>query len=260
MNKNSAMGTNGTVLRRSAVEANQPARARCVAPAPASAAALKGNPCRDSGPLGSLSQPASASGVPMAGVAALSRGYPQALLDKLGERLAFERCGTRIYDVIVAKLEAASQDQLGPVDVAVVKRFRQEVAAHALMIRDVVAKLGGDPTRLMPGATGAGMQPLGLLQSVSDRRTSVVGCLHSLLAVEQCGGAEWDVLVQLADDLGHQGLTDRFRLANAEEAAHLEQVREWLSLFEIEASQFALPTAAVGQRPTRNLALPLGGR
>src|SRR5690606_16350653 len=146
-----------------------------------------------------------------AGLEALSGHRQQALLDKLAERLAFERGGTRLYDAVLAKLDAADDDQLGPVDVAVAKPFRQEDAAHAALVREVIEDLGGDPTCMTPGANLVGVQTFGLLQSVTDPRTSVAQCLQSLLAAELIDTAAWELLVDLASGLGHDQLVRRFR-------------------------------------------------
>jgi hypothetical protein len=59
-------------------------------------AEMRAEYARQADPVGSLPEPQ------QAGVKAL-------LMDKLGERLAFERAGTRLYDALMAKCKADSQ-------------------------------------------------------------------------------------------------------------------------------------------------------
>src|SRR5689334_396672 len=51
--------------------------------------------------VGSVPVPGTLKGVITSGVQMLTGKQPQLLLDKLGERLAFERTGTRLYDALI---------------------------------------------------------------------------------------------------------------------------------------------------------------
>src|SRR5687768_8529051 len=53
--------------------------------------------------FGSVPLPGSVTGAVSMGVQALKGESPQILLDKLAERLAFERTGTRLYDALILK-------------------------------------------------------------------------------------------------------------------------------------------------------------
>src|SRR5215213_9673038 len=54
-------------------------------------------------PIGTMPPPANVKGVAKTVMNAVTGGAPLLLLDKLGERLAFERSGTRLWEAMVAK-------------------------------------------------------------------------------------------------------------------------------------------------------------
>ena len=57
-------------------------------------------------PLGSVPPPATLKGAAKSGAKMLTGNRPQAFIDKLAERLAFERGGTWLYDAVYAKAVA----------------------------------------------------------------------------------------------------------------------------------------------------------
>lgn len=58
-------------------------------------------------PLGSMPPPSSLKGIAKTALALLKGEQPTVLLDKLGERLAFERTGSRLYEALLAKHDAS---------------------------------------------------------------------------------------------------------------------------------------------------------
>src|SRR3712207_803530 len=61
----------------------------------------------DGGPLGTVPPPGTVKGVFKAGADMLTGNRAEVLLDKLGERLAFEHGGTRLYEALMMKCLAA---------------------------------------------------------------------------------------------------------------------------------------------------------
>src|SRR4051812_13094228 len=59
--------------------------------------------------LGSIPPPTTVKGVVKAGAGALKGKRVHAFLDKVAERLAFERGGTRIYDALLVKIAALGE-------------------------------------------------------------------------------------------------------------------------------------------------------
>jgi hypothetical protein len=84
--------------------------------------------------LGSVPVPGTLKGVAKSGVDMLTGKRPQVLMDKLGERLAFERGGVRLYDALLVKCRAAG-DKLTEDETAALQRFRDEEAEHSAATR-----------------------------------------------------------------------------------------------------------------------------
>src|SRR5690606_29960710 len=149
------------------------------------------------------------------------------LLDKLGERAAFERGGTRLYDALLSKFDADPHAH-GSVSRQTLQHFRDEEAQHFQLVCEAVEQLGGDPTAMTPCANLVGMQAMGLWQSMNDPRTTLAQCLSTMLVAELADSAGWELLISLAKSTGHDDLAQRFQKALDEEAEHLTQIRAWV--------------------------------
>lgn len=151
---------------------------------------------------------------------------PQVLLDKLGERLAFERTGTRLYDALLAKC-AVLPDGQDVVSLEQVADIRRDEARHFLLVREAIEALGGDPTAQTPSADLAGVEALGLVQVLNDARTSLAQSLHAIVTAELADGAGWETLIMLARDNGQDDMAARFSNILAQERQHLATVQGW---------------------------------
>src|SRR5690606_2622769 len=178
---------------------------------------------RESEGLGSIPPPPTAKGKAKSGLKMASGLRPQAFIDKLAERLAFERGGTRLYDAVLAKFEALP-DELDSVTLQDVRLLRDQEANHALLIKECIEELGGDPTAQTPSANLVGMETAGVLQAASDPRTTLVQTLHAALAAELVDHAGWEMLVAFAENMGQDRMAERFREALREENEHLAKV------------------------------------
>jgi hypothetical protein len=202
--------------------------------------------------VGSIPPPASMKGVLKAGLAKMKGGAPSVFMDKIGERIAFERAGTRLYEALITKYEAVQAlgtevlvpaDQLPPVDgVAVapgsvpgerplqtLMRIRSEELEHFHMLGQAMLKMGGDPTAQTPCADVTATASMGIVQVVTDPRTTFAQSLNAMLTAELTDNAGWELLVQLAEDAGETDLAGRFLGALAQEQEHLAIVKGWLS-------------------------------
>jgi rubrerythrin len=151
-------------------------------------------------------------------------------LDKLSERLAFERMGNRLYDALINKCEALGEDTdtMGPT-VAELQEIREEEHRHFLLLNEAVTELGGDPTVESPCADVAAVASMGILQVVIDPRTTVTQCLQAMLTAELTDNAGWEMLIDLADEIGSADLVTQFTEAFENEQIHLANVQTWLS-------------------------------
>jgi hypothetical protein len=191
-------------------------------------------------------------GVLKTGMAKLKGGAPSIFMDKIGERIAFERGGTRLYDALITKyqgVQALGEEVLVPAEqlpaadgsmgvigipgeapLATLMRIRNEEHAHFRMLGEAMMKMGGDPTAQTPCADVTATSTMGILQVVTDPRTTLAQCLNAMLTAELTDNAGWELLIQLAEDAGESELAGRFLGALAQEQEHLAIVKGWLTL------------------------------
>ena len=158
------------------------------------------------------------------------------LLDKMGERIAFERTGTRLYGALITKyLALANADEVplpdsesGEPALETLRRIRAQELQHFRMLSQCVQQLGGDPTAQTPCADVSATASSGLLQVVTDPRTTLAQSLNAVLTAELTDNAGWELLGELAQLAGQAQLTDPFAEALAAEQEHLEFVEGWL--------------------------------
>jgi rubrerythrin len=109
------------------------------------------------------------------------------------------------------------------------RRFRDAELRHMRLVREAIETVGGDPTAQTPCADLAGVEGMGLLQVVTDPRTTLTQCLGALLTAELADNDGWKILIALAEAMGQEELAGRFAAALAEEDRHLASVRGWLA-------------------------------
>lgn len=169
---------------------------------------------------------------------------PEMLMDKIGERIAFERSGTRLYEALIRKFEVLQEtgsvpDLPLPMNVSAegalgtLLRIRDEEHEHFLMLCEVMQALGGDPTAQTPCANVIATASLGLLQVLTDPRTTFAQCLTAILTAELTDNAGWELLISLADQSGENEIADRFRAALVDEEQHLVTVRAWVTALTV---------------------------
>lgn len=128
------------------------------------------------------------------------------LLDKLGERLAFERQGTRLYEAFIQKVEGLPiADGIAP-EVDSLRHIRDEELEHFELLQQAIVQLGGDATVQTPSADVAGVISHGVLQIISDPRTTIAQSLQAILTAELADNDGWQMLQDLTEQLGHAEL------------------------------------------------------
>jgi hypothetical protein len=150
------------------------------------------------------------------------------LLDKLGERLAFERAGTRLYEALLSKHEAYGSFEGGP-SREDIEHILSDELAHFQMLEDAIRTLGGDPTELTPSANLQLTASQGLPQVLTDPRTNPVQCLEAIVLAELADNECWGALAELANLDGQDDLAGQCQQALQAERRHLEKVRGWLA-------------------------------
>jgi hypothetical protein len=150
------------------------------------------------------------------------------LMDKLGERLAFERAGARLYEGLVSKHQAYGDFDGGPGEEDLMEILGQEYE-HAAMLERAIMELGGDPNALTPSANLAANVSAGLPQVLTDPRTNLLQCLEAIVVAELADNECWTVLNALACEAGHEELATACQQAIAHERDHLRKVRRWIA-------------------------------
>ena len=176
--------------------------------------------------LGSVPLPGTLTGAFNMGVHRLKGDSPQILLDKLGERLAFERTGTRLYDALITKCDVMLNGDIS-MTIADLEQIRADEARHFLLISDAIESLGADPTSQTPSADLAGVESMGLIQVLNDPRTSIAQSLHAIVTAELSDKAGWETLIALADEHDLVEMVDDFTHALNQEREHLALVQTW---------------------------------
>jgi len=158
-------------------------------------------------------------------------GREALFIDKLGERLAFERSGTRLYEALLSKYGAPLPIGAGSdgIDREKLEEICAEEYQHFLWLCDAMTELGGDPTAVTPSANLAGVMGEGLSKVVQDPRTTFNQCLDAILVAELTDNEAWLALVDLAEEFGHGELAARFQEALFQEQDHLATIRELIA-------------------------------
>ena len=157
-------------------------------------------------------------------------------LDKLSERLAFERTGVRLYEALLNKCQTLGESAPGPT-LEDIEHIGSEELEHFLLINNAIAEVGGDPTVQSPSADVVGVASMGLLQVLTDPRSSLAQCLQAMLTAELTDNDGWQLLIKLADNLGYEDMKAEFEAALANEEEHLVNVRNWLSECVLDSAQ-----------------------
>jgi rubrerythrin len=160
------------------------------------------------------------------GAARVKRAAP--LVDKLGERIAFERTGVRLYEALLSKLEAGGGFEGGPAR-ADLERLRDQELSHFQLVFRAVRSLGGDPTAETPSADIVGVAASGMLSAIDDPRTTLAQSLQIMLVAELTDSDAWGILVELAKRFAERELAKQFEAARLVEAEHLDLLRTWVA-------------------------------
>lgn len=183
---------------------------------------------REAEPLGSVPLPATVKGIAKAALRGAKGERPTQFVDKLGERLAFERTGVRLYGALLSKLDAFGTFDGGPTREEL-EQIQREEYEHFRMLAEAVAQTGGDPTVVTPSADLHATMTAGVMAVMVDPRTTFAQCLEAALLAELADNAAWEALAELAAQGGDDELAQRFLAAQSEEAVHLANIKTWLA-------------------------------
>lgn len=195
-------------------------------------------------PIGSIPVPASLTGVLGTLQDRLKGRSTEVLINKLGERLVFERTGVRLYEALITKCEAWANNPIGATfTIDELRRIRNEEAEHLALLTEVILSMGGDPTAETPDADASGVTASGVLQVIVDPRTSLAQSLQALLAAELVDGCGWETLIMLCRDFGMEEVAERFEQVLQQENDHAEKVKHWYTAMVMNQAGVPLPAS-----------------
>lgn len=158
------------------------------------------------------------------------------LIDRISERIAYERIVIRLYDTILLKhSEATHRDHLPPYEL--IKQFHQEEVAHYRLLCEVMRKLGGDPNAITASGNRETVAAHGWIEVVTHPDSTFDQCLHILHLAELGDSDSWELLTEFAEAQGLQELASKFRSCQAEEDNHLLNVRNWIRAHNLPDTQ-----------------------
>ncbi len=233
MEKSTSMGMNRTGADMSPVHSREMASgAKEMTPPGSRAGAGLAEPGRayilEADPVGSVPMPGTIKGALKSAMDKFTGHNPEVLINKLGERLAFERSGVRLYDSLLRKCDAlASVQDIAPVSIRDLEEMRDEEAEHFRLLRDAIESLGADPTAQTPDADVSGMAATGFRKVIADPRTSLSQCLEAMLGVEMMDNAAWELLIALCNEMNLDDMAKTFGHALRQEEVHMKRVLNW---------------------------------
>lgn len=184
---------------------------------------LEGEPAVTMPPPGSVKELANAT-------MKLLKGEKAAvLIDKLGERLAFERSGVRLYEALLSKFDAFGSFEGGPTREELETIHDQELE-HFKLLAQTLRSLGSDFTAVTPSANVHDVLSSGLRAVMTDPRTNLQQGLEAALLAELADNDCWVNLIRLASQVGNDELATQFTLCLDHEEEHLQKVRSWLAV------------------------------
>lgn len=178
--------------------------------------------------VGSVPMPGTVTGAFNTVLSHLRGRNPEVLVDKLGERLAFERAGVRLYQALIDKANALGGLETLPFTIADLQHIRDEELEHMHVVASALESLGADPSAQTPSADISAVASMGVMQVLTDPRTTIAHGLEAILIAELTDCDSWDLLVSLTEQAGQDTLLPDFRRAMHNENAHLLKVRGWL--------------------------------
>lgn len=176
-------------------------------------------------PLGTVATPTSIRGLYVSGGQKFKGKELEIFIDKLGERLAFERAGARLYEALIGKFEMRVR-QAAFFSIDTLKAFHEDELNHLELVRQSIQKLGADPTAITPSADVGSTLSQGLFQVVTDPRTSLAQSVQALLIAELTDHDGWELLIKLSQELDFKELSFQFKNSFLEEKNHLDQIRD----------------------------------
>ncbi|OFZ53142.1 MAG: hypothetical protein A2428_11980 [Bdellovibrionales bacterium RIFOXYC1_FULL_54_43] len=151
-------------------------------------------------------------------------------IDKCTERYYFESAGVSLYDAAIRKAPQQFRAKL--------TEIRDQERAHAQMLREVIRTLDADPGVMTESAKLSQIESSGVIHVIEHGNFEAV--MDALLVLELVDNAKWELLIEIADELGDDEAKESFEDALGDEADHLVYIREQI----VQTTMYRLQTRA----------------
>ncbi|HYX34149.1 MAG TPA: ferritin-like domain-containing protein [Oligoflexus sp.] len=198
-----------------------------VQPTADSAERIRLDYAKDAHAIGSIPMPLTLKGMARTGYEKIKGEKPEIFIDKLGERMAFERMGVRLYQALIRKCEM-DPARHASMDLYRLQQICDSELEHMQMLKQAIEAVGADPTATTPGADAMAVASMGLGQVLNDPRTSVTQCLEAILIAELADTDGWQLLIDLTQETGDETMLAQFQRAMQEEEVHVLEIRSLL--------------------------------
>lgn len=180
-------------------------------------------------PLGSVPLPGTVKGVVKSTMKMATGKHPESFINKLGERLAYERTGVRVYEQLITKCQHSAVGAKLDVSLLLERlvEFRDQELEHFNLLVECMEELGADPTAQTPDADASAVAASGVMKVINDPRTSISQSLEAMLTLELTDNVAWELLIKLAGDMSLSHMVKKFEHAYAQEEVHLHEVKRW---------------------------------
>jgi len=149
------------------------------------------------------------------------------LLDFLGERLTAERTHARLYETLLAKLEASGSAPGRP-ERAALALLREQALNRFHLLTSAIERLGGDATAVTPSADLTATVNAGVLQAMNDQRITLAQGMKLMVGALVVAKDAWETLVDIAERVGVQDMGLELQHAMDQVEENLASMRTWL--------------------------------
>ena len=151
------------------------------------------------------------------------------ILDELGARLELERTGARLYDALIAKLDARGGFAGGPTRGELVE-LRDHEYGHAALACCLISRMGGDPREQTPAAARESEARRPVDERILDPRTTLHSAMRALAVAQEADRRSWELLYRrIAQVVDGDPLGATARVAHDAEERHVFRLRTWVA-------------------------------
>ena len=159
----------------------------------------------------------------------LAELHPDKLLALLEERLTFERTSVKLYDTVIAKMQASVHPGLGVIRPQMMRQREQE-KEHVEWLELSIHDLGNVPS-VSNEMSELAQRELESIAAVIEKDEEIQHLFHAMLTAELADDTGWKLLTLLAYEAEDADARRELRRRSREEEEHVIFVRSVMAAF-----------------------------